>query len=62
MNEAKIIVERTTTLDEDMSAEVIDRVEGIFITWNLEYHEVKVEQVIIILMDINLVMLELLII
>ena len=28
MNEAKIIVERTTTLDEDMSAEVIDRVEG----------------------------------
>ena len=28
MNEDKIIVERTTILDEDMSAEVIDRVEG----------------------------------
>lgn len=28
MDGDKIIVERTTTLDEDMSAEVIDRVEG----------------------------------
>ena len=58
----KIIVERTITLDEDMPAEVIDRVDCNI--HNLEFRIPigKVEQVIILLMDINLVMLELLMI
>ena len=41
MDEDKIIVERTTTLDEDMSAEVIDRVEGNI--HNLEFRISRVK-------------------
>ena len=58
----KIIVERTITLDEDMSAEVIDRVDGNIHNLEFRIPRGKVEQVIILLMDINLVMLELLMI
>lgn len=58
----KIIVERTITLDEDMPAEVIDRVDGNIHNLEFRIPRGKVEQVIILLMDINLVMLELLMI
>ena len=58
----KIIVERTITLDEDISTKVIDRVDGNIHNLEFRIPRGKVEQVIILLMDINLVMLELLMI
>ena len=58
----KILISKTTTLDEDMSTKVIDRVDGNIHNLEFRYQEEKVEQVIILLMDINLVMLGLLMI
>ena len=58
----KILISKTTTLDEDMSTKVIDRVDGNIHNLEFRIPRGKVEQVIILLMDINLVMLELLMI